>query len=73
MLKHFWSEDGFEVFESAALAKGGIVLAFVIGSIVIAIVGGQYFKAEDEFVGNQIEAGQALIQIDGQTTLKRFR
>jgi hypothetical protein len=66
------NEEGFQVFEHAGLMKVGIVLAIIVGSFVVAIVGNEYLKAEKEYVGNEVEAGEALLQRDGQT-LTRFR
>lgn len=60
-LRKFWKEeDGFQVFEMGILVKGSIILATMCITAVIAILATEYTKAENEFVGNEAEAYEAL-------------
>lgn len=53
-------EDGFQVFEMGILVKGSIILATMSITATIAILATQYTKAENEFIGNEAEAYEAL-------------
>ncbi|WP_374724085.1 hypothetical protein [Calidifontibacillus erzurumensis] len=54
------NEKGFLVFESGLLMKGGVILAIIVGVYVLAIVANEYTRAEQEFVGSEVEADAAL-------------
>lgn len=54
------SEEGFQVFEKFALMHGGVIVAIGIGLFVLAIVAYEYTRVENEFIGSQVEAGEAI-------------
>ncbi|WP_026701652.1 hypothetical protein [Salibacterium aidingense] len=53
-------EDGFQVFESLGLVKGGLIVAVGVISIFLVILGVEYTRMENEFIGNEAEANEAL-------------
>lgn len=55
-------EDGFQVFETSMLMKGGVVLAILVGGFVLAIVAYQYSAAEVQFQGSEVEKDEVLQQ-----------
>jgi len=53
-------ESGFEVFQSSALAVGGLIVAILVGGYILAITSGEYTRIENEFIGSESEANEAL-------------
>lgn len=54
------SESGFLIWESSAIAVGGLIIAVGVGVIIISIVSGEYTRVENEFIGSEKEADETL-------------
>ncbi len=53
-------EDGFIVFETFGLMLLGVILAIIIALFVLAIAAIEYTRVENEFIGSEAEANDAL-------------
>ncbi|WP_240377287.1 hypothetical protein [Bacillus piscicola] len=59
-IKWWNEEDGFIVFESLGLVKGSLIVATGVISIFLVIMAYEYTRMENEFIGNEVEANEAL-------------
>lgn len=58
-------EDGYIVFESLGLVKGGLIVAVGVISIFSLILAYEYTRIENEFIGSEAEANEALQRFTG--------
>lgn len=69
MRKHFmeWQEeeDGYIVFESLGLVKGSVIVAVGVISVFSLILAYEYTRIENEFIGSEAEANEALQRFSG--------